>query len=164
MKWGGVLFAEPVGRDRNHPSCIGGRRDHHWPAETPSLAELHSQAEECLQLRIGFDTLGDDAGVDVSSKREQRHHKGAAGGADIDAVDEQPVDLDELRLHLGDDQHAGVACSGIIDRNAKTALTQVRDHATEPVEVADRGSFAHLEDDVARRHAGTLGQPGQTVP
>ena len=64
---------------------------------------------------------------------------GAPGRADVNAMYQQPIDLDELRLDLGDDEHAGVACAGIIYGDTKPALTEVGDNAAEPVEVADRG-------------------------
>ena len=103
---------------------------------------MHAQAQQRLQFFLGLDALGDDPGVDVSSEREQGHHQGAAGGADVDAVDEQPIDLDELRLDLGDDQHARVTGTGVIDGDAESALAQVGDHATQPGEVVDGSSLS----------------------
>ena len=73
-------------------------------------------------------------------------------------MDQVAVDLDEVRAHLGDDEHARVPCAGIVDGDAKTAGAEVGDDASETRHVGHRDALTDLEDDGLGVDTGILGE------
>ncbi len=76
--------------------------------------------------------------------------------SEFDCLDQRPIDLDELRTELGDDAHARVTGTGVVDRDAEAASPQLRGDPLQPREVGHRLTLAELEDDRRRVDTGVM--------
>ncbi len=115
------------------------------PAQQPSLTELHAEGLERFLLTLRLDAFGDHPRADVAAEGQQRHDERATGAVRVDRRDEGAVHLDELRPELGDDTHARVPGTGVVDRDAESACAQFRGDALQEGQVGDRFTFAELE-------------------
>ena len=97
----------------------------HRATEAPALPELDAEREQRLLFRMRLDALGHEARADVAAEREERHDQGTACAVGVDCVNERAIDLDELGAQLGDDAHARVSRTGVVDGDAVAARAQL---------------------------------------
>ncbi len=83
----------------------------------------------------------------MAAEGEQGDHQPAASAVRVDLVDERTVDLDEFGPELGDDLHAGVPGTRVVDGDAVTAGAQLRRNSLQAGEIRHRVALAELQDD-----------------
>ena len=152
---------EPCGLDQRRAHDRRGAEDHRF-AEHVSLTKLHAQVHEALEVRLGLDSFGDDARVDVRAERQHRYHERASRVAGMHAVNEVAIDLDEVRPNLSDHEHARVPRARVVDRDPETARAQVGHDAPKTRDIGYRHPFADLEDDILGGNGGFLCELRQT--
>jgi len=75
------------------------------------------------------------------------------GSARFDSACQVHVELDEIRLEVGEQIQAGMACAEIVDRNLQAQGAVIVHSPCERSHVADRLGFRHLHDDPIERKA-----------
>ena len=68
------------------------------------------------------------------------------------------IDLDEVGPDLGDDEHARVPGTGVIDRDPESARAQIGHDAAKTCDVGHRNPLADLQHDVLGTDPGIIGE------
>ena len=124
------------------------------PAEEVALSELDVERGEHREVRPAFDAFGEEVGADPPPERDERLDQRLLGVVVADAVDDLAVDLDDRRAEGGDQREAGVAGTGVVDREPEAELAQRLDLALERADVGDRLLLGAFDGDVVRVEAG----------
>ena len=135
------------------PTSSGSGRGR-GPPEEEALSVAHAEVGERLDLPRALDALGDDRGVDLLGERDQACRQRLAGAVGLDAVDQRPVELDELRLEPEDVAQAGEPGARIVDRDARAELAYGLERLAQALIVVDARVLGDLDDDARAVAAG----------
>src|SRR6476469_7436349 len=118
--------------------------------EQKSLYQRHTDALDRLQLLAALDSFGDDHCALLLREAHHRLDQILLDEVRVDGVDERDVELDEIRLEVGDRAESGVAASRVIDGEAEAALAKGAQALAELGVVLDRSALGDLENDAPR--------------
>src|SRR5688572_24774687 len=63
----------------------------------------------------------------------------------VDAVDERDVELDEIRLEVGDRSESRITASRVVDRKPVAPIAKILESSLELRVIADRSALGNLE-------------------
>src|SRR5262245_16339206 len=95
-----------------------------WPMQEKSLYEVNSELLHRLELLGALDAFGDHLGSMVVGEIHHRRDQILFDEIRIDRVDERHVELDEVRLEVGDRSQPGVATSRVVDGEAEATFAE----------------------------------------
>ena len=157
--WGDGALREPGRIDDLHGGVALKRVLQDRLSQQPSLAELHTERLQGFLLALRLDAFGDHARTDMTAEGQESHDQCTAGPVGVDRRDEGAVHLDELGPKLGDDPHARVPGTGVVDCDAESTCAQFRGDALQEGEVGDRLALAELQHHRRRIHFGVGHRP-----
>jgi len=132
--------------------CGGGAGDE------VTLTAGDTQVADGGEVGLPLDAFGDDEGAagfgDVVHRAHQLEFEGVVG----DAVDEVPVDLDELGAQLGPHAQVGKAFTEVVDGDAVAQAPVVQQGIAQGGKVVDLLVLGDFDDDAARGQAQTAQQ------
>src|SRR5947208_1954075 len=89
-----------------------------------SLYEVHAQLLDGLELLGALDAFSDHHRAVVVGESNHRRDEILLDEVRIDRVDQRDVELDEVRLEVGDRAQAGIAAARVVDGETETALAK----------------------------------------
>ena len=122
--------------------------------EQIALSELDVEGFERREVGATFDAFGEEVGTDPATERHERLDQRLLGVVVADAVDDVAVDLDDRWPKGGDQREAGVAGTGVVDRETEAELAQGLDLALERADVGDGLLLGAFDGDLMRVEAG----------
>ena len=125
-------LAQPAHRPR-----VEDRPRRRGPAQPVALAQRDLQALEGLELAPGLDALGQQPGVDAAAELAEQLGEGELHLVAVGAVDEGPVQLDEVRAELRHLLQARVAGAGVVEGQQGAAQRELVAQRDEWPQVAD---------------------------
>ncbi len=135
--------ADPRGVDRD----LGPRRG--GAAQGVSLAPVDVEVGERGDLVERPDPLRADDRAGAAGEAHEGLDQGHARGVLVDALGEDAVELDDVRLHPRQLPQARVAGAGVVHRDASATLTQVLQCVADGLVLGDRLVLGDLDHDLA---------------
>ena len=100
------------------------RRKMRRTVQEESLHQMHAELLHRLEFLGALDALGDHLRAVVVREPHHRLDEILLDEIRVDRVDQRDVELDEVRLEVGDRAEAGVAAARVVDREAEAALAE----------------------------------------
>ncbi len=110
------------------------------------MAVVAAQVLEDRQFGLRFDALRHEADVQIAGPRAERAHQGAFPSIPVDAANQGPIQLDEVRLEREDRGRGGVSRPVIVERQEVTRRAPPS-HGTQQARMVQEGlPFGELQD------------------
>src|SRR5437868_3113374 len=99
------------------------------------------------ELLGALDALGDHHGAVIVRELHHRLDEILLDEVRVDAVNERNIELDEVRLEVGDRPESRIATPRVVDGEAEAAVAERLEAVTELRIVLDRRALSNLDDD-----------------
>src|SRR3954469_7386885 len=119
-------------------------------AEQVSLEERATDLLQRVALVRRLHALGDDGDSQVLAKIDDRGDQLALRRLLVDAANERHVELDDMRLELGEAGEAGVSGAEVVHGDPVAHLLQLLDPTAGVLDVVEAGPLGDLEHDAFR--------------
>lgn len=116
------------------------------PLQVIALHQVGAQGAHRFVFRAGFHAFGDGAAAQGLGDFDDGFDELALGPVLVNALDEMPVDFDEIRVHLRPQGQAGIARPQVVQghHEAHAAVVQQRGlHQVDVVDLVGFGDFDH---------------------
>src|SRR5205814_8220331 len=96
-----------------------------WRVQKESLHEMNAKLFHGLVLFGTLDALGNHFRILVVRETHHRLDEILLDEVRVDAIDQRDIQLDEIRLEVGDRSESGVTAPCIIDRESISAIAKI---------------------------------------
>ena len=132
------------------PQGGGFGRERVWvgPAQVKALAVGHVKAHQGGQLGLGFNAFGDDARVGEGGELLHAADQGLAHQILVHPAHQSHIQLDKVRLHVGNEVEAGIARPGVVNADLVVLRFVMFNNAQKIPQIGHGFTFGDLKNDV----------------
>ena len=119
-----------------------------------SLAELHAGGGKRRALGLFLDAFGENGHRKLPAEPHQHLDHGPGRRIAADGIDEELVDLENVRAELLDVGQPAVTDADVVDRHLEAEAAQFGDARCRARQVVELFTLGHFEHDLPRRNPG----------
>src|SRR5207253_8306069 len=122
-----------------------------WLVDEKPLHEMYAERLHHVVFFLSLDTLGDHHRAVLVGKSHHRLDQVLLDEVLIDAIDQRHIELDEIRLEVGNRAKSGVTAAGVVDGESISLVAELLEATAEFRVVLDGRALGDLD-----YHAGRI--------